>query len=745
MKFTRPSDATNAFHSSEMIGKNMVEALTWVVDKFDACLDHREISLFLAKGEIRKGLLKLNLGKNVRVRILTEITNENVSEIHKIMPSAEIRHLNNIRSNFVVADGRQYLGYAFSNIVQPHGISTNTKAIVEAHQFLFEFLWDASVPAEIRMVQLEKNLPVEKTEILYGQENIVRHFLHDLKYAQERFDSCTDFTGPSLFVDSPIWSDYAELPKRGIRLRFITEITRENMKYCEKLLRVCELRHLERVKGNFGIIDGRSYGAGSSAVEGQAPAQLIRSNIRAFVEQQQYFFETLWSKALPAERRIDQIQRGTDEEFIDTMNDPYEVQKLTYELIKSSRVEILIVCATCNAFLRQVRAGSFKLLEQAAADNGVNIRILSPSNKKILSFMQRYDKSTFKFHNQIKVRHLKEDLQTKISLLLVDKKYSLAVELNDDTKNRTVDAIGFSTYSNSKSTVLSYASIFETLWRQSELYERLEELNEELRLRDVAQREFINTAAHELRTPIQPILGLSEIILESNKDEDLKEYLIIIARNAERLQRLTNNILDVTKIEGRILRLDKGMVDLDDLISSLVTEYQTSIEKMKIGIVRKKDDDSANKKDKDPFSQVHYSPSADVDHVMIEVDKDRIIQVLSNLINNAFNSSNKRRIVGNDEIFPIEIFMKKDDSSEEITIMVRDGGTGIDKSMNGKLFTKFVTTTDGGTGLGLYVSKNLVEAHGGKIWAYNNSNGRGATFCFTLPLKSVGGGPSPVR
>jgi signal transduction histidine kinase len=421
------------------------------------------------------------------------------------------------------------------------------------------------------------------------------------------------------------------------------------------------------------------------------------------------------------------------------------VQKLTYELIKISRVEIMIVCATSNAFLRQVRAGSFKLLEQAAADNGVNIRILSPSNKKILSFTQRYDKSTFKFHNQIKVRHLKEDLQTKISLLLVDKKYSLAVELNDDTKDRTVDAIGFSTYSNSKSTVLSYASIFESLWRQSELYERLEELNEELRLRDVAQREFINTAAHELRTPIQPILGLSEIVLKSNKDEDLKEYLIIIARNAERLHRLTNNILDVTRIEGKILRLDKRMVDLDNLISSLVTEYQTSIEQKKVGKVRNKNGDGVSKEDKDLFSQVYYSRSADVRSVMIVLDKDRIIQVLSNLINNALNASNTRRIVGNDEIFPIEVSMKKDDNSEEVTIIVSDRGTGIDKGMNGKLFTKFATTTDGGTGLGLYVSKNLVEAHGGKIWAYNNSNGRGATFCFTLPLKSVAGGLSPVR
>jgi signal transduction histidine kinase len=110
----------------------------------------------------------------------------------------------------------------------------------------------------------------------------------------------------------------------------------------------------------------------------------------------------------------------------------------------------------------------------------------------------------------------------------------------------------------------------KTLWRQSELYGRLEELNEELRLRDIAQREFINTAAHELRTPIQPILGLSEIVLKSNKDQDLNEYLVIIQ---QRLHRLTNNILDVTKIEGKILRLDKELVNLDMLISSLVNSF----------------------------------------------------------------------------------------------------------------------------------------------------------------------------
>jgi signal transduction histidine kinase len=743
MKTTQPSpDASKAFHSSEMMGKKMREELAWVVDKFDACLDQREILLHLASSEVRKGLLNLIAERNVKVRILTEITNENLAEIKKIVPSAEIRHLDNIRSNFVVADGKQYLGYAFPSVVGPYGISTNTIAIVEAHQFLFEFLWNAAMPAEVRMGQLERNLPVEKTEILYGQENIIRHFLNDLSNVHERFDSCTDFTGPSLFVNSPVWPDYTGLSRRGIRLRFITEITKENLEYCEKLLKVCELRHLEKVKGNFGIIDGRSYGAGSSAGEGQAPTQLIRSNIKAFVEQQQYFFETLWGKALPAERRIDQIQRGTEEVFIETIKDPYEVQKLTYDLIKNSRSEIMVVCATSNAFLRQVRAGSFKLLERAASDYGVNIRILSPSNKKILRFAKRYETSTFQYQNQIKVRHLKENLQTRISLLLVDKKYSLTVELNDDTKNRTIDAIGISTYSNSKSTVLSYASIFETLWRQSELYDRLEELNEELRLRDIAQREFINTAAHELRTPIQPILGLSEIVLKSNKDQDLNEYLVIIARNAERLHRLTNNILDVTKIEGKILRLDKELVNLDMLISSLVTEYQTALERKRIGKVGKYDKDSNNEDDYNKharglFCHILYKPPSESGPLIIEMDKDRIIQVLSNLLNNALNSSHQRMIRDNIAVLPIEVSMKKDSTSEEIVIMVNDKGMGIHKSIIEKMFTKFVTTSDGGTGLGLYVSKSLIEAHGGRIWAYNNTDEQGATFCFTLPLRSM--------
>jgi two-component system, OmpR family, sensor histidine kinase VicK len=490
LEFTRPSEKalekTEALYGNEKILEKTLETFGWISEKLDGCLDKQEVSMHVIHKEIWNELVKLKNNKGIKIRILTEITEENLLNVEKFMEIAEIKHLDGVRSNFGLADGKEFLGHTISDVDQSisHAISSNVKGIVDAQQSLFEILWNAGIPADVRIKQIERHLPVEKTEILYGQENIVKHFLQDLQKVQERLDSCTDFLGPSAFVDTPIWSDYMNLKKRGVRLRFITEIIKDNVKYCEQLTKVCELRHLDKVKGNFGIIDGKEYGAASTAEEGQAPVQLVRSNVRAFVEQQQYFFETLWNKAVPAEHKLEQIQKGIEEdEYIETIKDPNKIQKLAFDLVKDSTREIMIIFSTSNALLRQVREGSFKLLEQVATKRGVRIRILTPSSKRIVDITKKYNENI----HRIQIRYLKEDLQTKISLLLVDKRFSLAVELKDDSKETSVDAIGFSTYSNSKSTVLSYASIFETLWRQSELYQQLEALNEELRVRDNAQ------------------------------------------------------------------------------------------------------------------------------------------------------------------------------------------------------------------------------------------------------------------
>jgi signal transduction histidine kinase len=285
----------------------------------------------------------------------------------------------------------------------------------------------------------------------------------------------------------------------------------------------------------------------------------------------------------------------------------------------------------------------------------------------------------------------------------VDRKTSLAIELKDDTKDNIHQAIGLSSYSNSKSTVLSYVSIFETLWKQTEMYQQL-------KVHDKMQKEFIDIAAHELRTPIQPILGLSEVVRSKLKveDKELIQFLDIIIRNAKRLQRLTEDILDVTRLESQSLRLSKQRFKLNDIIINFIADY-------------KKQDVSNNNKQRK--IKLLYS---NTDDIIVEADKGRLIQVVSNLFSNAVKFTNE-----GGEIY---VTIKKDDTDQQIIVSVTDNGQGIDPEIFPRLFTKFTSKSVVGTGLGLFVSKKIIEAHGGRIWAKNNSDGKGSTFSFTLPI-----------
>ena len=232
--------------------------------------------------------------------------------------------------------------------------------------------------------------------------------------------------------------------------------------------------------------------------------------------------------------------------------------------------------------------------------------------------------------------------------------------------------------------------------------------NKQLEIHDNMQKEFINVAAHELRTPIMPILGEAELIENDISDNESatisREQISSIIRNAKRLDRLAADILDVTNIEGKSLKLNKTTFDIDDILSQLVTEYSRQIEK----------DVAKNKKIK-----ISYEPL----HVMIFADNYRITQVISNVINNAikFTDQGIITIIGNAD-------------SAELTIKISDTGKGIDNEIINRLFDKFVSRSEQGTGLGLFISKNIIEAHGGRIIGFNNENGTGATFVIVLPL-----------
>jgi signal transduction histidine kinase len=232
--------------------------------------------------------------------------------------------------------------------------------------------------------------------------------------------------------------------------------------------------------------------------------------------------------------------------------------------------------------------------------------------------------------------------------------------------------------------------------------------NKQLEIHDNMQKEFINVAAHELRTPIMPILGEAELIENDISDNDSarvgKEQISSIIRNAKRLDRLAADILDVTNIEGKSLKLNKTIFDIDEILSQLVKEYSRQIE-----------NDAAKNK----ILKILYEPI----HVKILADNYRITQVISNIINNSikFTDQGIISIIGNV-------------NSDELTIKISDTGKGIDNEIINRLFDKFVSRSEQGTGLGLFISKNIIESHGGNINGFNNENGTGATFVFTLPL-----------
>jgi signal transduction histidine kinase len=248
--------------------------------------------------------------------------------------------------------------------------------------------------------------------------------------------------------------------------------------------------------------------------------------------------------------------------------------------------------------------------------------------------------------------------------------------------------------------------------------ENLKKLQENEKLKD----DFINIAAHELRTPIQPILGLSDLInrtLQNNTSEidrsELKDDIKVIYRNAKKLQKLTNDILDVSRIDSHKLNLDVSNFDFVDLIENTIQDVTINAEKKAENISIDCNFDNETKLN-DVLEQ----------SILVEGDKARISQVLLNLLNNATKFTKEGKII-------IKVLMKK--NRKEVVVSISDKGNGIDSEVMNHLFEKFISKSDSGTGLGLYISKNIVEAHGGKIWASNNLDGIGSTFSFSIPVE----------
>ena len=564
------------------------------------------------------------------------------------------------------------------------------------------------------------------TEVLYGGENTANRLLHVFSRAMKSLDACGDSISPSVCMGfEPIKKAYLDLTKRQIKIRFITEINRSNLSYCKELMKISELRHLDGVKGNFGICDKEEYLAAPTITETQPAPQLIYSNIKEFIEQQQYVFDSFWSKSIPSEQKIREIEEGVILGSTEVVLVPLRMQELFMDLVKSAKQEMLLILPTTNAFLREYKLGIIQLLKQeSVSEHNINVRILTPTNDAIEEILKNITLTTTideqkKENENFVIRRI--DLATEIAVSTVtigvaDRQISLVIEKTDDTKENFIDAVGLATYSTSKPTVSSYVSIFENLWAQTELYRQLKEsnqqialANEQLKIHDRMQKQFINVAAHELKTPTQGILGFSDLLKRYPEKRD--EITEAICRNATRLQRLINDILDVTKIESQNFRLSKEQLNLNSLISSAVQDHGGKVNEVSKSIVK-------------ILLSFEQETNNNKNPIFVEADKFRLTQVISNLLSNAVKFTQKGHIT-----------ISTERTNSDAIVRVKDTGSGIDPDIYPRLFSKFASKSYQGTGLGLFISKSIVEAHGGKIWVENNKNENGVTFIFTLPLK----------
>ena len=669
-----------------------------VKQRMDIFFDYRAPSIVVDIAEYRNGYIDIRR-RGGKIRAFTEITKDNLRYCKELMKLVdELRHLDGVRGGIAVSES-EYMATTVLQEAKPltQVIYSNVKEVVEQGKYIFDTLWNAAIPAEQKIREIEEGKIIYGTKLIENNPEEIVNQIAQMTANSNELATCLPSGGIqysyNYFFD--IKKKLLEKQKQGKHkgIRYVTAVDKENIHlikiYLESGIQIKHVANLPPM--SFGISDKQIAVTIEKMEGGKSVQSLLISGDPLYLKHFSSIFEELWKNGINASDRIKEIQEGTEAD-IKVIHNPSLALDLYLDTVSSAKWEILLIFPTTNAFIRQQRTGVFHLLREIVKQQKVKVRILMPYHEMTVQTIRDLKKSADK---DVDIRSIKQVENAMATFLVVDKKFSLVMEVKDDSKETFDESIGLSVYSTSKAGALSYMSIFENLWSQTELYEQL-------KVHDKLQREFINVAAHELRTPVQPILGLSEVLKYQIKDDKQRSIVDVISRNAKRLQRLTEDILDVTRIESQSLKIKKEYSNLNEIVMGVIAEYGNHAKKhdIKIRLVSKGD-------------------------FIVEADRGRLAQVLSNFISNAIKFT---------EEGSIDISLDESQDDKVVVLSVKDSGSGIDSDMMPRPFTKFATGSNAGTGLGLYISKNIIEAHGGKIWAENNSDRRGATFSFSLPL-----------
>lgn len=713
-----PAEKTEIINGEEQIISTII-AWQYNINKSWNLCTNSTIPSFSMSEPIRKGYQDAK-NRGVKIRYITEVTKDNLAYCKDIMNFAEVRHLDGLVGNFGVSE-KEYLGEASGKEFFTHLIYSNKKEIVEQQLYIFENLWNNAVPAPRKIKEIEEGIVPYETKIIDDEAEIVKQIVH-LADVSSGISIVSNYGGMQLIYNKffDLYKKVLEKHNRGEGrgIKWVMTINKENIDLVRKFLKLgMKIRHVKNlIPINFAVGENELNATMSAMVGGKMVENLLTSNEPVYVRLFSSMFDQLWKDGLDADFRLKDLEEEINPAEIELIQNPIQAIDRSWDLAATARKEVNLMFASLNAFKRQIEMGAFRLLKELTDLYNVKVRMIVPASNEISEPIAKAKLIVPK----IDVRVIDASLATKITIVLVDRKECLILEVKDDSHASSYGAVGLSTYSSSPSIVSSYSSIFESFWRQAELFEKMREIEN-------LEKDFINLAAHELRTPIQPIVGFSELLSDKIKDPEQRKLLDAVINNAKRLEKLAEIMLDVARIEKHSLILRKETFDLGKIIQDLVVQYNERVKRNQIDLV------AEDERRRNNTVSILYKPNNDL---KVFADKVRMIQVISNLLDNGL------KFTSSGHIYITATRVEKDPNGKEegerssprFVVSVMDEGEGINAELLPRLFTKFISKSEIGTGLGLFICKGIVEAHGGKMWAKNNSDGPGATFSFTIPI-----------
>jgi two-component system, OmpR family, sensor histidine kinase VicK len=710
------SEKTEVFHGEENAMKILLQTMSNVQNEALVCADANSAAFSMGVAPIKKGYSDFKR-RGVRIRFITEITSENMQYVKELMNYAEVRHMDTVKGNMAVSE-TEYVATATLEGAKPitQTIYSNAKPILEQQRYFFENLWIKAVHADQRIREIEEGIEPRITKIIDSPEDIISRARHVIE-TSDHLSVCSDLDYLKMIETFALDSIKKILEKsqngehKGVR--WIGTISEKDIALVQRFLTLgIEIKHLRYTLLNFSVTNKEfNFTVSNTSADSITPNVLI-SNELPYIKQFNSLFEELWSQGVNATDRILEIEKGIEPDFFEVINEKNKAAELLLSLSKLAKEEVLFLLPNGKALVRMKKLGVLDTLQKASLQ-GVNVRLICPVTDANSEIVER-----LRVESQIKF--LKGN-ESQSGIMIIDSSRFISAELVNPTSDTFSEAIGIALYSNSKRSTNMLCSFFNSLWNQAELCRRLE-------LQEKMEKEFVNMAAHELRTPVQPLLGMTDILLsqfeedhqqqeggkkkKKNRKKEIsvtKEEIEMIARNAKRLERLTSDILDVSRIESNALKLNVEMIDLNKKIRTVVDDEMSVViqQGKELRII---------------FDQRERAP------LFVKGDKSRLFEVLSNLIGNAIKFT--------DSGGSITVTAERIAAKNEAIVTIKDTGKGIDREILPRLFTKFASKSDIGTGLGLFLSKGIIQAHGGKIWAENNKEGKGATFRFTLPLRN---------